>query len=88
MYARGSGNELLDFIKVQEPQQLKELTENASGGVMEAMNTFVQRLLGSEMRRTESNATELARMFYFLMVVGYNLRQLEVLHSALLWQTL
>ena len=28
--------------------------------------------------KTESTATELARVLYFLMVVGYNLRQLEV----------
>ena len=42
---------MLDFIKVQEPQQLKELTENASTAVIEAMNSFVQRLIGNELRK-------------------------------------
>ena len=88
IYARGSGNELLDFIKVQEPAQLKELTDNASTCVIEAMNSFVQRLLGDELRRTESNANELARMLYFMMVVGYHLRQLEVCALAVQWTLL
>ena len=88
IYAGGSGNELLDFIKVQEPAQLKELTDNASTCVIEAMNSFVQRLLGNDLRRTESNANELARMLYFAMVVGYNLRQLEVCAQAVQWTPL
>jgi hypothetical protein len=47
IYQRGTGNELLDFIKVQDPGQLKELTQHASTCVLEAMNTFVQRLIGT-----------------------------------------
>ena len=49
------------------------------------MNSFVQRLLGDDLRRTESNANELARMLYFMLVVGYSLRQLEVCAQAVLW---
>jgi len=45
IYQRGTGNELLDFIKVQDPGQLKELTQHASSSVLEAMNTFIQRLV-------------------------------------------
>ncbi len=79
IYQRGTGNELLDFIKVQEPGQLKELTQHASTSVLEAMNTFIQRLVGSTGdRRVEVSNSELATTFYFLIVVGYFLRQLEV----------
>lgn len=47
------------------------------------MNSFIQRLLGSsdpdELKSThnESTAVELARMLYWLMVVGYSLRTIE-----------
>lgn len=82
MYARGSGNELLDFIRIQEPQQMKELTESASSPVFEAMNSFVHRLIGSDGRKVEVSNQELARIFYFLLVVGYNIRQLEASLSS------
>ena len=83
LYARGSGNELLDFIKVQDPEQLKGLTESASAPVFEAMNSFVHRLIGTGGRKVEANHQELARIFYFLLVVGYHIRQLEVRISLL-----
>lgn len=78
MYAQGSGNELLDFIKVQDPEQLKSLTESATSPVFEAMNSFVHRLISSGGRKVELSNQELARIFYFLLVVGYHIRQLEV----------
>ena len=78
IYQRSSGNELLDFIKVQEPAQLKELTQHISTPVIEAMNSFVERLIGSEERRVEARNPELASTFYTLIIVGYYLRQLEV----------
>lgn len=78
IYQRSTGNELLDFIKVQEPVQLKELTQHISTPVIEAMNTFVERLIGREERRVEARNPELASSFYLLIIVGYYLRQLEV----------
>ena len=42
------------------------------------MNTFVERLIGTEERRVEARNPELASTFYTLIIVGYYLRQLEV----------
>eukprot|EP00252_Welwitschia_mirabilis_P002586 TRINITY_DN12535_c0_g1_i2.p1 TRINITY_DN12535_c0_g1~~TRINITY_DN12535_c0_g1_i2.p1 ORF type:complete len:290 (-),score=52.98 TRINITY_DN12535_c0_g1_i2:62-931(-) len=39
-------NEILDYIKSLEPRNLQELTSSAGEDVLEAMNTFIQRLLG------------------------------------------
>lgn len=78
------GNELLDYLKGLEPASLQELTDGAGPEVLEAMNSFIQRLLGTgdeeELREhnSESNAVELARLLYWLMVVGYSLRSMEV----------
>ena len=83
LYARTSGNELLDLLKCAEPAQLSELTEGAGEDVLEAMNSFVQRLLGGEgLSHIESNVTELARMLFYLLVVGYTIRTMEVCCSA------
>ncbi|XP_042507141.1 uncharacterized protein LOC122083407 isoform X2 [Macadamia integrifolia] len=38
-------NELLEYLKSLEPQNLKELTSSAGEDVMLAMNTFIKRLL-------------------------------------------
>ncbi len=40
------GNELLDYIKALAPEELVALTDCASEDVLEAMNLFVQRLMG------------------------------------------
>ena len=40
------GNEVMDYLKTLSPQQLQELTGRAGDDVLEAMNTFIQRLLG------------------------------------------
>lgn len=77
-------NDLIEYLKSLEPQNLLDLTANAGEDVLEAMNSFIQRLLGSsdpdELKTTsnESTAVELARMLYWLMVVGYSLRTIEV----------
>jgi len=77
-------NDLIEYLKSLEPQNLQELTENAGSDVIDAMNSFIQRLLGSsdpeELKHAsnESTAVELARMLYWLMVVGYSLRTIEV----------
>ncbi|KAI3724607.1 hypothetical protein L2E82_36390 [Cichorium intybus] len=67
--ANGS-NELLDYLKSLEPQNLKDLTSSAGEDVVVAMNTFIKHIL--------VNAPELAKLLYWLMVVGYSIRNIEV----------
>ncbi|EFJ05416.1 hypothetical protein SELMODRAFT_431583 [Selaginella moellendorffii] len=77
-------NELLDYLKNLEPKNLQELTTSAGEDAVEAMNTFVQRLIrisdAAMLKRTatETSAKELARLLYWLMVVGYSIRNIEV----------
>ncbi|KAA8537423.1 hypothetical protein F0562_026890 [Nyssa sinensis] len=77
-------NELLEYLKSLEPQNLKELTSSAGEDVVLAMNTFIKRLLAvsdpAQMKTsiTETSAPELAKMLYWLMVVGYSIRNIEV----------
>lgn len=43
----GNGiNDLLDYLKSLEPENITELTSCAGDDVLEAMNSFIQRLLG------------------------------------------
>ena len=76
--------ELLAYLKGLEPQNLQELTSMANDDVLEAMNSFIKRLIESngevEMRAavSESTAQELGKLLYWLMVVGYSLRSIEV----------
>ncbi|KAK2995095.1 hypothetical protein RJ640_020735, partial [Escallonia rubra] len=77
-------NELLEYLKSLEPQNLQELTSSAGEDVVLAMNTFIKRLLSvadpGEMKTsvTETSASELAKLLYWLMVVGYSIRNIEV----------
>lgn len=77
-------NELLEYLKSLEPQNLKELTSSAGEDVVFAMNTFIKRLLAvadpDQMKTsvTETSAPELAKLLYWLMVVGYSIRNIEV----------
>ncbi|XP_047976595.1 uncharacterized protein LOC125218858 [Salvia hispanica] len=77
-------NELLEFLKTLEPQNIKELTSTAGEDVVLAMNTFIKRLLAvsdpNQMKTslTETSAPELAKLLYWLMVVGYSIRNIEV----------
>jgi hypothetical protein len=77
-------NELMDYLKSLEPQNLKELTNTAGEDVVLAMNTFIKRLLAvkdpGQMKTsvTETSAAELAKLLYWLMVVGYSIRNIEV----------
>jgi len=45
LYVHAAGNELLNFLKGLEADQVKSLTLVSEDGV-EAMNTFIHRLLG------------------------------------------
>ncbi|XP_015573701.1 uncharacterized protein LOC8267865 [Ricinus communis] len=77
-------NELLEYLKSLEPQNLKELTSSAGEDAVLAMNTFIKRLLAvadqEQMKTaiTETSAPELAKLLYWLMVVGYSIRNIEV----------
>ncbi|RWR78490.1 hypothetical protein CKAN_00702500 [Cinnamomum micranthum f. kanehirae] len=77
-------NELLEYLKSLEPQNLKELTSSAGEDAVLAMNTFIKRLLvvsdPAQMKTnaTETSAPELAKLLYWLMVVGYGIRNIEV----------
>lgn len=90
------GNELLEFLKTLSAEQVSELTECASPDVLEAMNALVSRMIdvhepgnrggGGMMNRwskssSECTATELAQLLYWLMMVGHQLRDLEVRSS-------
>ncbi|KAL3012788.1 hypothetical protein AAZX31_06G017700 [Glycine max] len=76
-------NELLEYLKSLEPRNLK-LTSTAGEDVVFAMNAFIKRLLAvsdpSQMKTsvTETSAAELAKLLYWLMVVGYSIRNIEV----------
>ncbi|CAL0318964.1 unnamed protein product [Lupinus luteus] len=77
-------NELLEYLKSLEPRNLKDLTSSAGEDVVFAMNTFIKRLLAvsdpDQMKTsvTETSAPELAKLLYWLMVVGYSIRNIEV----------
>ncbi|KAK1273899.1 hypothetical protein QJS04_geneDACA009734 [Acorus gramineus] len=77
-------NELLEYLKSLEPQNLKDLTSSAGEDVVLAMNTFIKRLLAvsdpaqMKVRSVETSAPELAKLLYWLMVVGYSIRNIEV----------
>lgn len=77
-------NELLEYLKSLEPQNLKELTNSAGEDVLFAMNAFVTRLLTvsdpGQMKTTvtKTTAPELANLLFWLMVVGYSIRNIEV----------
>ncbi|XP_062221324.1 uncharacterized protein LOC133920746 [Phragmites australis] len=77
-------NELLEYLKTLEPQNLKELTSTAGEDVVFAMNVFIKRLLAvsdpSQMKTTvsETSANQLANLLFWLMIVGYSIRSIEV----------
>ncbi|KAE9609460.1 hypothetical protein Lal_00020242 [Lupinus albus] len=80
-------NELLEYLKSLEPRNLKDLTSTAGEDVIFAMNTFIKRLLAvsdpDQMKTSvaETSAPELAKLLYWLMVVGYSIRNIEVRHD-------
>ncbi|CAD6241510.1 unnamed protein product [Miscanthus lutarioriparius] len=77
-------NELLEYLKSLEPQNLKELTSTAGEDVVFAMNAFIKRLLAvsdPEQMKTavsETSANQLANLLFWLMIVGYSMRNIEV----------
>ncbi|CDY12993.1 hypothetical protein HID58_048326 [Brassica napus] len=88
-----SGPEKIDakkYIELLEAEieelNRQELTNTAGEDVAVAMNAFIKRLLAvsdtdpKQMKTnvTETSATDLAKLLYWLMVVGYSIRNIEV----------
>jgi len=74
-------NDLLEYIKSLEPE---ELTKDIGDEVFLAMSVFIRRLMGAtegtELQPTSCNIEliDIARLLYWLIVVGYTLRESEV----------
>lgn len=80
-------NELLEFIRALDPSTVSDLTASATPEAAAAMDVFVERLLGlgggadrDALRRaaSETDATEMRKLLFWLMVVGWKLRAMEV----------
>ena len=78
-------NYLLEFLQKLEPTNIREMTSGAGDEVVEAMNAFIKRLVGTDydsedLKGIESKSTsvEMARLLYWLLIVGYSLRTIEV----------
>ncbi|KAM0893180.1 hypothetical protein ACQ4PT_025271 [Festuca glaucescens] len=77
-------NELLEYLKTLEPQNLKELASSAGEDVVFAMNAFIKRLLAvsdpKHMKTavSETSGSQLANLLFWLMIVGYSMRNIEV----------
>ncbi|KAK6131382.1 hypothetical protein DH2020_034867 [Rehmannia glutinosa] len=67
-------NELLEYLKTLEPQNIKELTSSAGEDVVLAMNTFIKRLLAvsdpSQMKLKPSGLSKSALLVSGRLVVG------------------
>lgn len=80
-YQGTSSNELLDYLKCLDTQALGQLTSCAGEDIMEAMNAFIHRLLGSsddeELRRipSQSNAVELARLLFWYALFYHEMQE-------------
>ena len=82
------GNPLLEYLRALDPASLKDLTAGIGDGAAAAVDAFVARMLGvasardgDALRRcgpSECSAAELGRALFWLMVVGYTLRSLEM----------
>ncbi|KAA8497041.1 hypothetical protein FVE85_0770 [Porphyridium purpureum] len=78
------GTDLVKYIQKMEPDNLQELTQSAGAEVVDAMNKVVsavlqsQRLPPNPLAAVETNASELGQLLFWLMVVGFYLREAEV----------
>jgi hypothetical protein len=80
-------NDLLEFIRALEPSTVGDLTSCATPETAAAMDAFVERLLGinsgadrDALRRaaSETDAVEMRKLLFWLMVVGWKLRAMEM----------
>ncbi|EEE58121.1 hypothetical protein OsJ_09013 [Oryza sativa Japonica Group] len=74
----------LEQIALPEPKEENELASSAGEDVVFAMNAFIKRLLAvsdpAQMKTTvsETSANQLANLMFWLMIVGYSMRNIEV----------
>jgi hypothetical protein len=79
-------NELLSYIRQYASTQAHRFTQPGKE-VSEAMDVFLQRLMGTDDMKelgsvvSETSSKELNRLLYWLMIVGYTLRSMEVRFS-------
>eukprot|EP00186_Timspurckia_oligopyrenoides_P002925 CAMPEP_0182446592 /NCGR_PEP_ID=MMETSP1172-20130603/4298_1 /TAXON_ID=708627 /ORGANISM="Timspurckia oligopyrenoides, Strain CCMP3278" /LENGTH=359 /DNA_ID=CAMNT_0024642543 /DNA_START=194 /DNA_END=1273 /DNA_ORIENTATION=- len=78
------GMELIRYIHSLEPKNLEELTASAGSEVIDAMQQVVRAVLQSQrvpqnpFASVETNTVELGQLLFWLMVVGYSIREAEV----------
>lgn len=77
-------NPLLDYLKGLDPNSLAQLTSGAGDDVVEAMQAFVARLLGTtdpaqlQKINSQTSSQELSQLLFWLLVTGYSLRSMEL----------
>ncbi|KAG1677637.1 hypothetical protein FOA52_010418 [Chlamydomonas sp. UWO 241] len=87
--AAGGSGELLEFLRGLPSDSLCELTAGASPEVLDAIDAFVFRLMGTSDKAqlkemsSEFSAAELSKVLMWLLIVGYALRTAEVKLEAL-----
>ncbi|KAF8377719.1 hypothetical protein HHK36_031103 [Tetracentron sinense] len=79
------GERLVGSGLLREEREIwRELTNSAGEDVVLAMNAFIKRLLAvsdpalMKTAATQTSAPELVKLLYWLMVVGYSIRNIEV----------
>jgi Protein of unknown function (DUF760) len=81
---RKGGNELLSFISTLEPENVEALTANAGEEVTDAMRRVVEAVTRAQGIPDQPDAVvdasspELGQLLFYLMVVGFTLRETEV----------
>lgn len=79
------GNDVLNYMRTHGQSQVAQIRPGPE--VREAMDVFLQRLLGTDSSKelssmvSETSMKELSRLLMWVMVVGYTLRSMEVRFS-------
>lgn len=79
------GNEVLQYMRTHGQSQAAQIRPGPE--VREAMDVFLQRLLGTDSSKelasmvSETSLKELSRLLLWVMIVGYTLRSMEVRFS-------
>eukprot|EP00184_Porphyridium_aerugineum_P001216 CAMPEP_0184696428 /NCGR_PEP_ID=MMETSP0313-20130426/3729_1 /TAXON_ID=2792 /ORGANISM="Porphyridium aerugineum, Strain SAG 1380-2" /LENGTH=354 /DNA_ID=CAMNT_0027155055 /DNA_START=208 /DNA_END=1272 /DNA_ORIENTATION=- len=82
--ARTDGTELIRYVQSMQPENLEQLAQAVGDDVLDAMNRVVGAVLQSQglsgkdpMAPVEASTQELGQLLFWLMVVGYFLREEE-----------
>lgn len=87
LQAREGRNDLLEYLRTLEPMSISQLTSNAGDDVVEAMNQFVARLLGTKdpeqlkQINSETTAPELGRQVVPLLPRGIPHHRIDLLRA-------